>query len=71
MPVPSMHQNPNMSIELLSTGESGRPWQVDSPVKRYFLLSFLNVLDGTGRRWKSLEMEDWWDGWDSNPGPKP
>jgi CheY-like chemotaxis protein len=70
---PQMHQSPNMppALESLSTRESGRPWMINSPVRRYFCLNFLNEVDANGRRWKSLEMGGWWDGWDSNPGPKP
>jgi hypothetical protein len=39
---------------------------INSPVKHYFYWNFLGPVDGNGLRRKSLEMGEWWDGWDSN-----
>ena len=42
-----------------------------SPVRLYFYLIFLRFLDDYGRPWTTFDVGEWWDGWDSNPGPKP
>jgi hypothetical protein len=59
------------SHELLSTRDSDSPWMICWHVKHYFYWIFTGSKGDYGRRWKPLEMGEWWDGWDSNPGPKP
>jgi hypothetical protein len=55
----------------LSTTVCGRSWTIKMRPTRYFYYILFSSWDGYGRHRKSLEMGEWWDGWDSNPGPKP
>ena len=57
---------------LLTVNDSFRTFLDDLYAsKSFFLLVFIDFADDFGRCRKSAGKGEWWDGWDSNPGPKP